>query len=93
MRGADSRSAGFDRVMVRGSGSDDGRANGGGIGGGATTAATVVDIANFPELLQSSSIVNIISELFLSELLFETFPLSVKSFQELHFHSRSGFKI
>ena len=92
MRGADSRSAGFDRVMVRGSGSDDGRANGAG-GGGATTAATVVDIANFPELLQSSSIVNIISELFLSELLFETFPLSVKSFQELHFHSRSGFKI
>ena len=40
LRGAESRSAGFDRVMVRGSGSDDGRANGGCSGG----VATVVDI-------------------------------------------------
>ena len=54
MRGAESRSAGFDRVKVRGSGSDDGRAIAGPGGGEATVA---VDILQFQSLftLRSTS--------------------------------------
>ena len=48
LRGAESRSAGFDRVMVRGSGSDDGRAKGGCKGG----VATVVDIIGCVSVLR-----------------------------------------
>ena len=47
MRGAESRSAGFDRVMVRGSGSDDGRAKGG-CGGVATVVDIIVACVSVP---------------------------------------------
>ena len=49
LRGAESRSAGFDRVMVRGSGSDDGRAKGGCKGGGVATVVDIIALGFSPQ--------------------------------------------